>query len=342
MKNIISIIILILFLISCTNIKNTEIDIDEVLFSYSNLKGLEPENGICRRDPSDAILVDGIYYFWYTKTDKQYSGYDASIWYASSKDGEIWEEKGEAISRGEIGSWDEYSVFTPNILKASDKYYLFYTAVKPTPGNPDGKFENNSETDITAIGLAVANSPDEPFVRVSSEPVLEVSDSAKYFDSYRVDDACIVYNDNKYYLYYKGRSRKYGKEGPKHTKLGVAISERPEGPYKKYENNPIITSGHEVLVWPYQRGIMALLSNHGPEGKTLQYAVDGLNFKKAASFGTDYPKAPGSFRVGGFTDASKQEQGISWGISMFYGSKEKWPHLLKYKIKLTESRDNNE
>ncbi|MCP4978094.1 MAG: family 43 glycosylhydrolase [Maribacter sp.] len=341
MNNIIITLILILVLIGCTSKKDTEIKVNSVSFSFSILKGLEPENGINRRDPSDVIKVGNTYYLWYTKTEIGYSGYSASVWYASSIDGETWEEKGEAIPRGNTGSWDAYSVFTPNILVAKGKYYLFYTGVKPTPGNPDGKFENNSETDITAIGVVVANSPDEPFVRVSSEPLLEVSDSANYFDSYRVDDACIVYNDNKYYLYYKGRSRKYGKEGPKHTKLGVAISERPEGPYKKYENNPIITSGHEVMVWPYQRGIMALLSNHGPEGKTLQYAVDGLNFKKAASFGNDYPKAPGSFRVGDFTDASKQEQGISWGISMFYGSKEKWPHLLKYEIELAESKDKN-
>jgi len=286
-------------------------------------------------------LVDGTYYFWYTKTDKQYSGYDASIWYASSKDGETWEEKGEAITRGEKGSWDEYSVFTPNILKAFGKYYLFYTGVKPTPGNPDRIFENNSETDITAIGLAVSDNPNGPFVRVSLKPILEVSTISDDFDSYRVDDACIVYKNNKYLLYYKGRSVKYGREGPRHTKLGVAIAENPEGPYIKHESNPIITSGHEVMVWPYKRGIMALLSEHGPEGKTLQYAPDGLTFKTVASFGKDYPKAPGSYRPGDFKDASKQETGISWGISMFYGNKEKWPYLLKYKIKLT-SRDNNE
>lgn len=337
MKNIINTLILVFVLIGCSSEKN--IDIDEVSFNYSTLKGLEPENGICRRDPSDVILVDGIYYLWYTKTDKQYSGYDASIWYASSKDGETWEEKGEAIKRGKIGSWDEYSVFTPNILKASGRYYLFYTGVKPTTGNPDGKFENNSETDITAIGLTVSDSPNGPFVRLSPKPVLEVSDIPDNFDSYRIDDACIIYKDKKYFMYYKGRSRKYGKEGPRHTKLGVAISKKPEGPYKKYENNPLITSGHEVMVWPYKRGIMALLSEHGPEGKTLQYASDGLTFKKVTSFGDDYPKAPGSYRLGDFMDASKQEKGISWGISMFYGNKDKWPHLLKYKIKLTENNE---
>ena len=314
----------------------TKVEIDDVSFSYTTLKGLEPENGVCRRDPSDIIMVDGVYYVWYTRTEKQYSGYDASIWYASSRDGETWEEKGEALERGEKNSWDAYSVFTPNILKAAGSYYLFYTGVKPTPGNPYGKFENNSETDITAIGLAVSDSPDGPFSRVSQKPILEVSDHPDHFDSYRVDDACIVYKDKAYYLYYKGRSKQHGTAGPRHTKIGVAISQKPEGPYKKHKNNPLINSGHEVMVWPYKGGVMTLLSEHGPEGKTLQYAPDGLTFKKVASFGNDYPKAPGSYRSGNFEDAVKQDTGIRWGISMFYGNKEKWPHLLKYKINLKE------
>jgi len=322
----------------CTNKKNTVIDIQNVLFSYSILEGLEPESGICRRDPSDVILVNGKYYLWYTKTEKQYSGYDASIWYAVSIDGMKWEEIGEALGRGEVDSWDEYSVFTPNILRASDKYYLFYTGVKPTAGNLEGKFENNSETDITAIGLAVSKSPDGPFVRNTPNPILEVSSISDNFDSYRIDDACIIFREDSYHLYFKGRSRKYGNQGPKHTKLGLAISNNPEGPYKKYDNNPIITSGHEVMVWPYQNGVMALLSNHGPEGRTLQYAGDGITFNKVASFGDDYPKAPGSFRVGNFSDASQQKNGIFWGISMFYGTKEKWPHLLRYEIELISER----
>ena len=335
MKNSILLLIVIFLLIGCASKNSTKID--EVSFSYSILEGLEPENGTCRRDPSDVILVDGVYYLWYTKTDKQYSGYDASIWYAVSKDGEIWEEKGEAIGRGEKDSWDEYSVFTPNILKASGKYYLFYTGVKPTPGNPDRKFENNAETDITAIGLTVADSPDGPFERVSPEPVLEISDLPDDFDSYRIDDACIIYKDKQYRMYYKGRSIKHGKEGPRNTKMGVAIAKNPEGPYAKYKNNPIITSGHEVMVWPYNNGVMALISEHGPEGKTLQFASDGLRFNRIASFDADYPKAPGSYRQGNFTDASMQEKGIDWGVSMDYGNKEKWPHLLKYTMSLKTS-----
>jgi len=339
MKNIVLILITLSVSVGIGNCQNgrnptAEIIIDEVEFSYSELKGLGSEIGVCRRDPSDIILVDGIYYVWYTRTEKQYSGYDASIWYACSEDGETWTEKGEALERGEKGSWDEYSVFTPNMLKASGKYYLFYTGVKPTEGNAEGKFENNSINDITGIGIAVASHPDSSFNRIFSEPVLEVSENPGDFDSYRVDDACLIYKDKTYYLYYKGRSRKYGKEGPRHTKLGLALSDTPGGPYLKHKSNPLIHSGHEVMAWPYEGGIMSLVSGHGPEGKTLQYASDGIHFKIVASFGDDYPKAPGSYRIGDFTNASEQKEGISWGISMFYGNDEKWPHLLKYTLRI--------
>ena len=132
----------------------------------------------------------------------------------------------------------------------------------------------------------------------------------------------------------KAEVLKMVKKGLGHTKLGVAFADKPEGPYTKHIGNPIITSGHEVMVWPYRKGIMTLLSGHGPEGKTLQYAEDGLNFRVLTSFGDDYPKAPGSYRIGNFKNASLQEEGINWGISMFYGNKEKWPHLLRYDLTL--------
>jgi len=309
----------------------------QVVFSYQALVGLEAEGDVTRRDPSDVIFANSQYYLWYTKTDKTFSGYDASIWYAVSKDGKKWEEKGEAIPRGDKGSWDAYSVFTPNVLKAKGKYYLFYTGVKPTPGNQESKFENNSSNDITALGLVVSNSPDGPFKRVSESPILQISQDIDKFDSYRIDDACIVYRDAKYWLYYKGRSAKYGSDGPSHTKMGVAVSHNPEGPYVKYKNNPLTNGGHEVMVWPYDKGVMTMLSSHGEDGRTLQYAEDGVSFSIVGKFNNDYPKAPGAYRVDDFKGVPHQSKNISWGISMHYGNRDQniWPHLVRYEIKFS-------
>ncbi|RME96609.1 MAG: xylosidase [Verrucomicrobia bacterium] len=298
------------------------------------MAGLEAESGVTRRDPSDVIRWRGRYYVWYTKTSHGFSGYNATIWYATSEDGRHWRERGEALGRGEAGSWDAYSVFTPNILKAAGRYWLFYTGVRPTPGNPEGRFENNSTTDVTAIGVAVADTPEGPFRRVHPGPVLTVAEDPEAFDSYRVDDACLVVLDGRYWLYYKGRSRRYGAQGPLHTRMGVAVAERPEGPFRKHPANPLTRGGHEVLVWPERGGVMTLLSAHGPDGRTLQFAPDGVHFRIVGRVGADYPKAPGGFRAGDFADVREQPGGLSWGVCMNPGNARRgvWPHLLRFDV----------
>ena len=67
-----------------------------------------------------------------------FHGYDSTIWYATSPDVHTWTEKGESLVRGPVGNWDEQSVFTPSILVAKGRYYLFFTAV-PKPFSNDQK-----------------------------------------------------------------------------------------------------------------------------------------------------------------------------------------------------------
>jgi hypothetical protein len=271
---------------------------------YSPAKGLGPEKGVMRRDPSDIIRIGSLYYVWYTKSRVAH-GYDATIWYATSPDGRTWTEKGEALPRGSRGSWDAQSVFTPNILKVRGRYYLFYTGV-PKPFNNEG-----NQVTKTAIGIALAEWPDGPWKKLANNPVLEPVDQRwRKFDSMRVDDACLLVRDGKYWLYYKGRR---WDDTPAHTEMGLAVAEKPEGPYQRYVANPVIKGGHEVLVWPVAHGVVALV-NIGPEGiaRTLQYAPDGLDFSKMMDLDED-PNAPGAYRPEAFTD-SGQGHMIEWGL----------------------------
>ena len=73
-------------------------------FSYTAAEGLGFEEGITRRDPSDVIEVNNLYYVWYTRTTQGVSGYDATVWYATSEDGHAWQEQGEALGRGPKGA----------------------------------------------------------------------------------------------------------------------------------------------------------------------------------------------------------------------------------------------
>jgi beta-xylosidase len=134
-------------------------DFGALAIKYSPASGIGFENGVMRRDPSDIIKVGNLYYVWFTK-GKVSNGYDSTVWYATSPDGHAWTEKGECVPRGPAGSWDEQSAFTPNILVAQGKYWLFYTGV-PKPFDQDTK---------TAIGMAVSDSPAGPWKNSRSTP----------------------------------------------------------------------------------------------------------------------------------------------------------------------------
>ncbi|PXA05270.1 xylosidase [Coraliomargarita sinensis] len=265
---------------------------------------LGPQEGVMRRDPSDIIKVGDTYYVWYSK-GSVFSGYDATIWYAVSKDGRVWEEKSMALGRGTPGGWDGASVFTPNILVAEGKYWLFYSG---TSVKLKDDFNPN-----TKIGVAVSDSPDGPWKRVHKKPVLKNSDQAEAFDSHLVDDACLIIRGGKYWLYYKGRQ--LGKS-PRETKMGIAFAENPAGPYRKCGSNPVIPGGHEVLVWPQGPGVAAVIGNVGPKGvaHSIQYARDGVNFSKKHEL-KEGPWAGGAYRPDGFEETTDGDR-IRWGLQI--------------------------
>ncbi len=281
--------------------------------AYSSLEGLVRDpHGFLRRDNSDIIKVGSLYYVWYSKMrqfvpDKPTV---STIWYATSPDGHTWTEKGECIGTGDTGSWDDSYAYTPGILVAQGKYYLFYTASSTV-----SKKLHGTTTAIRGIGIAVSDSPDGPWTKLSSNPALVPSEDPSQFDSLVVDDSCLIVRDDKYWLYYKGRQwdRK-----PTETKMGVAIADRPEGPYIKHEGNPLASGGHEVLVWPEGEGVAALVGMKLKGRDTvpfyLMYAEDGIQFEKTGQIANvDAPWAPGAYRPEAFTESGKGEM-IEWGL----------------------------
>ena len=103
--------------------------------------GLGYERGIVRRDPSCIIQVDGLYFVWYTRGAHPCPavGHERAtdvipampwdltdVWYATSTDGRTWREQGPAVERGPAGSYDERSIFTPDVLAHDGRYYLVY------------------------------------------------------------------------------------------------------------------------------------------------------------------------------------------------------------------------
>lgn len=278
---------------------------------------IDYEPGVTRRDPSPVIRVEGTYHVWYSKATVDPSGYSATVWHATSRDGLTWLEQSEALPAGAPDAWDGHGVFTPTTLLADGRYYLFYTAV-PEPFDND---HGGPRGTPTAIGIAAADSPDGPWTRLG-DPILRPG-AVGTWDSHRVDDACLVARGGRYWLFYKGRE--LGRT-PGQTKMGLAIAERPEGPYLKYPHNPVIDSGHEVCVWPHGPGIAALLAPVGPQGRTLQYAADGIHFAPVAK--VQPPAAPGPFRADGYKDGVAP--GITWGLC--HDTSQERPFLLRFEV----------
>ncbi|MGB7343422.1 MAG: family 43 glycosylhydrolase [Pirellulaceae bacterium] len=293
-----------------------------VTVTHSAVAGIGAEPGVMRRDPSDIIKVGDLYYVWYSK-GKISPGYDATVWYATSPDGHKWTEKGIALAKGEQGSWEGASVFTPNILVAEGRYWLFYTGTSRefTKGfNPDSK-----------IGIAVSDSPDGPWERLATNPALKNSDDPNEFDSHLVDDACLIVRDDKYWFYYKGRQ--LGKS-PGQTQMGLTIADHPQGPYVRHEANPVIPGNHEVLVWPQGKGVAAMIGTTGPKAITnsILYSEDGIRFSKTHSV-KNGPWAGGAFRPEAFTQSGSGEI-PEWGVEIGKpkGKQSKLPFIQRFDV----------
>lgn len=305
------------------------------------------EEGVTRRDPSSVIQVDNVYYVYYSRTTGITKGFHTGdpenkvfpwdkteIWYATSEDGWEWKEQGLAVGRGETGAFDDRSVFTPEVLAQDGNYILVYQTVK----YPYVKRVKNQ------VGMAISNSPAGPFEKLAS-PILSPADNGEWrgeaddrfqtivqgdFDSHKVHDPCLMFFNNKYYLYYKGE--RMGEQitmGGREIKHGVAISDHLTGPYIKSEYNPISNSGHEVCVWPYQGGIASMITTDGPERNTIQWAADGINFE-IKSYIKGGPHAAGLVRS---LDTEKSPiEAINWGLTHKYKSYD-WQYIQRFECK---------
>lgn len=315
-------------------------------FKTSPVIGLGPEEGVHRRDPSSLIKVNDTYYVYYSKSYGEHVGFGTGdpnakvfpwdycdLWFATSKDAKTWEEKGIAVARGNKGNYDDRSVFTPEVLAHNGKYYLVYQCVK----HPYVCRVKNT------IGMAVSQNPAGPFTKLSN-PILFASETGEWegnsdnrflvkekgdFDSHKVHDPCLLYFRDKFYLYYKGE--RMGEElymGGRETKWGVAISDKPDGPYVKSPYNPITNSGHETCVWHYQDGIGALLTTDGMERNTFQYAEDGINFEITGSI-KGAPEALGPYRDDKHCNDSPLD-GIRWGLCHDVNCK--WHYIMRFDV----------
>ena len=305
------------------------------------------QEGVIRRDPSSVLCIDGTYHCWYTKGEGETVGFGSDdpeakvfpwdkteVWHATSDDAFHWKEQGAAIRPGEPGRYDDRAVFTPEVLAHGGRYYLVYQTVK-------APYLNRSKEHIA---IAVADSPHGPWVK-SEAPILSPASNGVWkgeednrfqveergdFDSHKVHDPCLMFYRGRFYLYYKGEIMGEGMNfGGREIKHGVAVGEKPFGPYVKSEYNPISNSGHEVVVWEYRGGIASLLTTDGPEKNTCQWAEDGINFDIMSHI-KSAPEAIGLYRATGYEAAEDPIEGIRWGLCHRYDPSWNWNYICRF------------
>ncbi len=276
-------------------------------YRTTELAGIGFDPLLDRQDPSNVIKVGETFYVWYTQRPAEVEPYASTIYFATSEDGYNWIDRGQALDRGSTGAWDSFGVITPYVAVVGGRYYLYFTATSDVePFSTNGTLRH--------IGVAMAESPAGPWVRSGSNPILSPSMDPSLYDSLVVDDTHVIVREGRFWLYFKGRSPTLK---PNETKWGLATSDHPDGPFRKHDQNPILDSGHTVCVWPHREGVAALVDNAGPERFTVQYAADGIDFRRAASIEFVHTGC-GPYDPDAFADTS-YGRGIQWGVAQERG-----------------------
>jgi len=173
------------------------------------------------------IFKDEFTYYWYyhARGDRKLfpKGYRVGVATAPTPLGPWTRYAGNPIlDYGPPGSWDAGSVDCACVMKtgASDlpaedaTYYMWYSA-----GGPTGRH----------IGLATASSPLGPWEKYKGNPVVE---DFGYLGS-------VVKANGKFYMFTQYPVDRETDQGP----YCVATADQPEGPWIKYDRNPVLTPG---------------------------------------------------------------------------------------------------
>ncbi|HWA34608.1 MAG TPA: glycoside hydrolase family protein [Cyclobacteriaceae bacterium] len=164
----------------------------------------------------------------------------------------------ETVIAPRAGYFDATTCHNPHIKKVGDTYYLFYM------GNSNGK------TSTKRIGLATAPSLNGPWTRRDT-PLLEPGPAGAWDDHCTTNPSYVTHPNGSNWLYYKSWNTLEYKTatGPVrgNRKYGLAIADMIEGPYTKYERNPVLDfssrSGNaqleDAFVW-FENGLFKMIA----------------------------------------------------------------------------------
>jgi hypothetical protein len=228
-------------------------------------------------EAADAFKDLGKYYLYYHGTGKERElgivGYRIGVVVADHPLGPFKRiSDTPLIHVGPKGSWDDKHTACAMVLKeGTDKYYMWYS------GSSDGK--------PWSIGLATASHPMGPWKKHKSNPIIK---DFGYVGS-------VIKKDGQYFMY---NAHPIGSTGADYSPLSMAVADKPEGPWKLYDGNPIMKQG-EWSEWDdggiseaevmYHSGVFHMfyggsklfdVRRHTRESIGYAYSLDGYNFTK--------------------------------------------------------------
>jgi|GEM_PF-1579167 len=213
------------------------------------------------------------------------ASWQAEIFYYRSRDLLSWEYVSTAVEKGNSPDLpDSYGVASPEILCFKDCLYLFYSARQnPLNSNMGNPLAKPGETGYVSTEIMYAKaltdmnkSPISPFIKQGFAIKKEYD-----WESMRIDDPCVVRDNKKLYMYYKGFCDNIDRNN---LKLGFAEADINDMRFKKYGFSILeVHSGLEMpRVFRYKdKWIMFLRHFERQTGYSWRQYVskDGIDWK---------------------------------------------------------------
>ena len=309
-----------------------------VLMFTAPLKIFSQENNsnIFLADPT-IFFNNGTYYLYgtgggvYMNGFAVYTSTDLKTW-----KGPVGVSEGYALKKGDV--YGETKFWAPQVLKYHDKFYMAYAASEhigiASSDNPLGPFKQNILSPVSEetkqidpfifinddgkkylYYVVVANGGNRIFVAEMNDDLMSVKketaklciEGTEHWENTEnakwnvTEGPTVIKHNNLYYLLYSAndfRSVDYA--------VGYAVSKSPLGPWKKFDNNPIIHknivgqngSGHGDIVKGKNGELFYVLHTHNAEDKVSprRTAILKIRFIKNESSSVDeLVVEPGSF-----------------------------------------------
>ncbi len=149
----------------------------------------------------------------------------------SSDDLTHWKRHSHVLDISNV-NWAAYSVWAPSIIKKENKYYLFF-----------GANDIQNDNQLGGIGVAVANTPEGPFIDYLGKPLID-----KFYNGAQpIDQFVFKDNDGQYYLLYGGW---------RHCNIGKLNNDFTG--FKKFEDGSIFKS---ITPDKYVEGVFMIVRN---------------------------------------------------------------------------------